>query len=217
VDSDDDIPGMIPQVEMGHYFSPSYDSRGRWISYWHQIAEIRALNPESVLEIGIGNGLVASYLKSRGLALTTVDIDSGLDPDVVASLQALPFEDSSFDVVACFEVLEHQPWNEIPGLLCELVRVSRRWVVLSLPDCTRVLPLSIRLPRIGGLRLLIPMPRLTPPKHRFDGEHYWEIGKRGYSLRRIVSEMHAAGLDVRKTFRVFEMPYHRFFVLAGSR
>ena len=38
---------MKTQVEPNHYFSKSYDSKERFISYWHQINEIIKLNPKS--------------------------------------------------------------------------------------------------------------------------------------------------------------------------
>ena len=57
------------------------------------------------------------------------------------------------------------------------------------------------------------MPWLFAPKHRFDGEHHWEMGKRGYRQARILEAMESAGLDVRKHWRVPEHPYHHFFEL----
>lgn len=59
--------------------------------------------------IPVSKGFVSDYLRARGVKLTTVDIDGRLKPDVVANLTDLPFEASSFDVVACYEVLEHLP------------------------------------------------------------------------------------------------------------
>jgi len=56
---------QYPQVKPNHYFVNSYDSKGRFISYWYQINEIIKLNPKKVLEIGIGNGFVSKYLKER--------------------------------------------------------------------------------------------------------------------------------------------------------
>jgi len=60
------------------------------------------------------------------------------------------------------------------------------------------------------------LPSFRKRVHRFDGQHYWEIGKDGYPLSRICQEFAAAGFVVRDQERSFEMPYHRFFTLARS-
>jgi SAM-dependent methyltransferase len=191
----------------------AYDSKGRFASYWHQIAEIAELQPGSVLEVGPGNGLVASYLRARGLGVTTLDIDGRLRPDVVGSIRAIPFPDQTFHSVVAFEVLEHLPYADFVLALAELHRVAKKYAVVSLPDSNRVYRCSIQVPRLGEMKRLVPLPRLRPPAHRFDGQHHWEIGKAGYGLRRVVSSIDRSGFRLLKTFRVFEMPYHRFFVL----
>ena len=47
----------------------------------------------------------------------------------------------------------------------------------------------------------------------FDGEHYWEIGKAGYPLNKIIKDIQKTGFKIEKTYRIFENPYHRFFIL----
>ncbi len=204
---------MKPQVQPTHYFENTYDSKGRFISYWHQINEINTRKPRSVLEIGIGNGLTSYYLKQRGIDITTLDIDRQLHPDIVGSILEIPFQDNSFDLIACFEVLEHIPYEKLPQALDELHRVSRRHVILSLPNCNRIYSLCFHIPMVGTLKRLIPLPRLRPLHHTFDGEHYWEIGKAGYPLQKILQDVKNAGFDIIKTYRVFEVPYHHFIVL----
>jgi len=49
--------------------------------------------------------------------------------------------------------------------------------------------------------------------NKFNGEHYWEIGKAGYPLNRIINEIQRAGFKIEETYRIFENPYHRFFIL----
>jgi len=67
--------------------------------------------------------------------------------------------------------------------------------------------------RIGEMKWLSPLPRIKKPINNFDGEHYWEIGKAGYPLSKIINEIQKAGFRVKKTYRIFENPYHRFFIL----
>ena len=200
-----------PQVDPDHY-AQGYDTRRRFPSYWNQIDQIRRVDPESILEVGIGNGFVGRYLRNEGFSHHGVDFDARLEPDTVASVTQLPFEDHSHDVSCCFETLEHLPWSDFVPALRELARVSRRVVLISLPDVTPF----VRLKLGAGFRktlldLALDYRRLLPKKHRFDGQHYWEIGKRDYPLERVRSAIETAGLTVLRTHRDYEDPYHRFF------
>lgn len=208
---------MTLQVESNRYLFNKYVSKERFCSYWHQINEIMILNPESILEIGIGDGLVSNYLKHKGLNIITMDIDEGLNPDYVGSVLSMPFSDKCFEVISCFEVLEHLPYDDFYKALNEIYRVSRRYVVISLPDATRAYPLYIKMPKIGKFRILVPVPRLKVLKHKFDGQHYWEIGKMSYPLHRIIDDIKKCAFQLVKCYRVFEMPYHRFFILEKVR
>lgn len=203
---------FTPQVEPAHYQNLVYDSKERYISYWHQLDEVVRTAPTNALEIGIGNGFVHRELRRHGVDVTTLDFDERLGPDVVGSVTALPFEADRFDVVCCFETLEHLPWTDLAVASAELRRVARRHVLLSLPDVTPYLNVDLR---YGfGRRLLDVFRDLAdsaPPVHEFNGEHYWEIGKRGYPLARVLSTITAVGLTLDRDFRVREHPYHHFF------
>ena len=202
-----------PQIEPNHYFNKSYDSKERFISYWHQINEIIKLEPKRVLEIGIGNGLVSKYLKERNLNVITLDIDKKLNPDKIGSVLNIPFTDNSFDVVSCYELLEHLPYENFYKAVSEIFRVSKSYSVLSLPDKNRFCRLYIQIHKAVIFKKLLPLPRLNTPIHKFDGEHYWETGKAGYPLSKITKDIQRAGFKIEKTYRIFENPYHRFFIL----
>jgi hypothetical protein len=110
-----------------------YESEERWTSYYTQINEVLGRSPDSVLEIGVGNGIVSDALKRQGIQVQTLDIDPELKPDFVGSVSQIPLADASVDVALCAEVLEHLPFEEFEGCVQELARVSRNGVVLSLP------------------------------------------------------------------------------------
>jgi ubiquinone/menaquinone biosynthesis C-methylase UbiE len=205
----------VLQVPETHYRTRSYNTKGRFVSYWHQVDEILSRNPKKILEIGVGNGLVSSFLKSiADLKVTTLDIDPKLRPDKVGSVLAIPFRQGTFDLVACYEVLEHLPFDQFIPALTEMRRVTRQSVVISLPNCSRVYKYFIHVPKIGDFQFLIPRPEFKRPVHTFDGEHYWEISKQGYDVGTIRKAIDEAGFALVKEFRAFELPTHHFFVLS---
>ena len=66
-----------------------------------------------------------------------VDVRVADHPDHLAVAgPPLPFDDASFDLVLCQDVLEHVPPDGRSILLDELRRVSRRFVVLGAPFAT---------------------------------------------------------------------------------
>jgi SAM-dependent methyltransferase len=109
------------------------------------VAEVVALTPQSFLDAGCGEGFVARRIIEAvpEIALTGCDVSSmaleiaaSANPEgrfVAGSVVDLPFPDRSFDVVGCFEVLEHLPGDLPRRALSELARVARRAVVLSVP------------------------------------------------------------------------------------
>ncbi len=108
---------MNPQPGPDHFSPESYDTKERFISYWHQIHEIISLEPKKVLEVGIGNGFVTRYLREKGWDVTTLDIVSELRPDVAGSVLSLPFGDTPFDVVTSLRF-----WN-----ICLMAISRNRW------------------------------------------------------------------------------------------
>lgn len=199
--------------EQFHYFKPDYDTKGRFCSYWHQINEVMSLKPKKVLEMGIGNGFVARYLKEKGLDVITLDVVQELKPDATGSVLSIPFASESFDIATCFEVLEHLPYSDFKKALEEIRRVSKKHVILSLPDHTSVYRFDIELPRIKPIKKLIPHPFPRPAPHKYDGVHYWIIGRTNYPLKKIKLDIERTDFKVIKTYRVFEFYGHRFFLL----
>jgi predicted SAM-dependent methyltransferase len=200
-----------PQVTKSHY-EFNYDSKKRWISYWYQIQEVLNKKPYNLLEIGIGNKVVSDYLKKYNVNVITADIDESLNPDYVCSVNELSkkFTQNSFDVVLCAEVLEHIPFEFFEDSIREMHTVSNEYVVISLPHFKINFSISIKVPLVQAKNLQINIP--YPKHHVFDGEHYWEIGKKGYSLKYIMSIM-GKYFVIEKNYLVDEHPYHRLFVL----
>jgi len=204
---------LKPKNKSPHYLNLKYDEKKRFISYWHQINEIVGLEQQNILEIGIGNKFVSDYLRKIGLKVTTLDIDKRLKPEIVGSIVNLPFLNDSFEVVAAFEVLEHLPYEQFVNGLSELKMVSKKFVIISLPDWTRYIKLDLIVPKIVKIQKIINLPNIILRRHFFDGEHYWEIGKLCYPLKKIIIDIEKKGFRILKTYRIIEHPYHRLFIL----
>ncbi len=107
-------------------------------------AQIRKANPKSILDVGCGEGFTLKRLEKEKLGKRNEGIDSMDDaiklakkihPELIikkGDIYKLPYKANSFDMVVCNEVLEHleRPMDA----LAELRRVTRKYVVLSVPN-----------------------------------------------------------------------------------
>lgn len=87
---------------------------------------------QSVLDVGCFEAPLRKMLADA----TYTGVDFAGDPDIQLNLdqcESLPFEDNSFHCVICIEVLEHL--ENLHRLFDQLVRVSDKYVIVSLPNC----------------------------------------------------------------------------------
>ena len=195
------------------YLSEKYFSIPQLCSFAHQLNFIYSMRPQSVIEIGIGNGFVATYLRRAGLPVVTADINPALEPDICAPLcNVQEHIDSPLDLVVCCEVLEHMPLNELDANLDYLRDLGDR-LFLTLPNSYRSwggAGLAF-LPKLG-VRLFdfnfdIPLRRSIA-----GGPHYWEVGyNRSCSRAAIVNRLKKLYPKVRSG-RFALNPYHVWFI-----
>ena len=203
---------MNKQVPKEHYDFERYCYPDRWASYYYQIREILRTRPESVLEIGAGDETVKRYVvRAIGSTYKTLDIADDLHPDITGSILALPLGDTSFDTVCAFEVLEHIPWSDVPKALSEIARVTKGRVLISVPHFGPPIRFSFKIPFIPHISFLWKLP--YPKKHVWNGQHYWELGKRDYPVRafRTLLQKH---FKIENEFVPWDNPYHHFFILS---
>lgn len=203
----------LVQIQAKEYKDLDYLDKQRWINMWYQINEVVITHPKTVLEVGIGNGIVSTVLKLLEYKVITIDIDSQLKPDYVGDVRKLPFKKASFDTILCAEVLEHIPFADVLKALAEMYRITKKFVILSLPhDYLTYFSLEFKLfPYQKPITYLQTIPRFQA--HVFNGQHYWEIGKKGFSLSQVKNLFFQVGFKLIKTYCLSENPYYRFFVL----
>lgn len=99
----------------------------------------------TLLDIGCGDGLLLSLAGEKGIVASGLDISEkavekarakGLDAAVFDVNGRIPFPDSTFDVVVMLDVLEHLYTPE--ELLKEAIRVSKRWIIVSVPNFSSI-------------------------------------------------------------------------------
>ena len=82
----------------------------------------------NVLDVGCGDGYLKKLIPGKYLG-----IDKFGKPDIQMDIsKGLPFPKEGFDTVVAFDVLEHV--DDIHFIFDELCRVSKKWVIITLPN-----------------------------------------------------------------------------------
>ena len=131
-------------------YQPKYSSRNPIEVFLNQryhlaiCTLIREVGPETVLDVGCGEGVVIDKVlkEIENVSMYGLDVRLGplkvaqtLNPYTkfsVASAYFLPFKKNSYDLVLCNEVLEHL--QRPAEAFSELVRVTSKFVIISVPN-----------------------------------------------------------------------------------
>jgi SAM-dependent methyltransferase len=103
-----------------HREGPDLDLLVEWCEPGHDV---------KVLDVATGGGHVARRLRAEGCTVVTADPAPGMQADVLAPADHLPFEDGSFDVVTCRIAAHHFP--DIRAAVQEMARVSNRLLLIE--------------------------------------------------------------------------------------
>lgn len=189
----------------------------RFMDYFMQVYLVQLLKPKNLLEIGIGNSIITSYFRRHKCDFTTIDIDNKTNPDVIGDVRKLPFKNNYFDTIIACEVLEHIPWKDLEIAFTELHRVSSQYVIISVPyssiDIESIIKVHFgnKKPKRQYFDYLLRIP-LFFKDFSFDGEHYWEMGRKGFSKNKF-KKIFKEKFEIIKTTRPPLKPYHYFFIL----
>tara|TARA_B100001248_G_scaffold251101_1_gene225847 strand:- start:67 stop:723 length:657 start_codon:yes stop_codon:yes gene_type:complete len=115
---------------MSKYPIPNYSNREERNLYVIELIKSSFINTKTILNIGGGQ---KRYLKNSGFITTEIDKEGDNDYNLNLDLiERLPFEDKNFDVVLALDVLEHL--ENLHFILNEILRVSKKYVIISLPN-----------------------------------------------------------------------------------
>jgi SAM-dependent methyltransferase len=107
-----------------------------------RINETIVLIPEdcsSILDVGCGDGRITNRLVKKfnhvcGLDTSEEGLKHVESEKVLGNLDCLQFTDKSFDLILCCEVLEHLPYQIYEKALKEIERVSKKYIIISVPN-----------------------------------------------------------------------------------
>ncbi len=107
------------------------------LRYLPIVTEINKYPPEfTILDVGSGSLGITPYLKRKvtGADKEFLGPETQLLKRVKTSAIKLPFNNSSYDIVLCVDVLEHVSPNKRSLVVGELIRIAKNKVFLSFPS-----------------------------------------------------------------------------------
>jgi ubiquinone/menaquinone biosynthesis C-methylase UbiE len=124
-----------------------YEDPERWGKSYHRINLDRAIltaqavpgNAKNILEVGSGDGLILNALREAGYDPVAFDISHNALKHIQGSklvqgtASQLPFSSNSFDLVLACEVLEHIPNHIYKSVLEEIIRVTKKHILITVP------------------------------------------------------------------------------------
>ena len=177
-------------LEKESYFNNEYFSLTQLCSFAHQIHDIYKLQPENILEFGIGNGFTSTYLKRSGFTVTTVDINNNLNPDICSSINEIEkiLVDEKFDLIVCCEVLEHMPFEEFEKSISIFSNLGKK-LYLTMPNYNRNYGISgfLRIPKFGIRSIDFSIN--IPIRKKLDKEHFWEINSSKFTTIKSINHI----------------------------
>ena len=182
-----------------------------WMLYWYQQKIMEGLlEPgDTVLEVGVGSGFTANYLRAKGMQVTTIDIDAAKQPDIVANLIDYKFS-QAYDHVLAFEVFEHIPFEKFQQALQQIHPICRKHLFFSVPRNEKPLfSADLLLPILGKKRI-----RLSKLRGRIkESHHFWEVDHGQTTRPRVEETVRDAGYVLARNQKV---DAHLFYCFTPS-
>ena len=199
------------------------EAEAHWRAYWLQQKMMHNYLEEGdkILEIGVGSGFCANYLRSKGYEVVTLDIDEEKKSDIVANICEYELR-NSYDHILAFEVFEHFPLENLFNVLTMLRNHTKKYLFLSLPESRLITNVNIKIPLLPSVSFSIKVPNHRLPSFlkkdlSSNKYHHWEINySKECSMKKIKDLFLTSGFRILKHC-ASNFNSHNFFVLSNNR
>lgn len=110
-------------------------------------------NVETIVDIGCGDGSITNELSFRyrvvGLDYAIIPLQMVKGLRILANVASLPLRDKSYDLVLCSELIEHLDPRTFEHAILEINRVSKRYILISVPFREYLRSQFIKCPHCG--------------------------------------------------------------------
>ncbi len=127
-----------------------YDQNGQIASKTEEILNHIPHDVESILDIGCGNGLITNRLAQKydvvGVDRCQTALKFVETKKIMASSNQISVLDRSFDMVFSSELLEHLDNQVLSSTVCEMKRISKKYIFITIPNNETVETASYQCP-----------------------------------------------------------------------
>jgi SAM-dependent methyltransferase len=134
-------------LDKTHYENPDLWTQERFDNPDQQgrfavCADLFPAGVQSLLDVGCGNGAFMAFLEGRNTPIKLLGLERSQAAISAAvcraeiregSVDAIPFEDRTFDLITAMEVIEHLPYGLYQHSLREMERVAANHILITVP------------------------------------------------------------------------------------
>jgi len=110
----------------------------------------------SIADIGCGNGIFSNYVRKKDKDMEIIGIDNSQEAlkyvetqKYKGDIESLPFKDKEYDLSVALEVIEHLSYDKYESVLKEISRISRKYIIISVPNREKLKNNFIECPKCG--------------------------------------------------------------------
>ncbi|MBL7728349.1 MAG: methyltransferase domain-containing protein [Dinghuibacter sp.] len=131
--------------ESDEFWGKGMVSDGANMTRLHHTVALIPTDAHSLADIGCGNGLLGKLVMEKRSGITIMSVDRSEQAlsyvqteKKIGDVTNIPLPDAAYDCVSCLQVLEHIPVNNYKTALAELARVSKKYILVSVPFNERI-------------------------------------------------------------------------------